>query len=81
MNPVFWANIAAFARLAGVLVVIAVVGFGLVTYLMAMALLRPPRMGAGKAMYFLRRLAPDDLGLPYEKVSFQVRKNCPAPSP
>jgi pimeloyl-ACP methyl ester carboxylesterase len=39
---------------------------------MALALLRPPRMGAGRAAYFLHRLSPDDLGLPYESVNFSV---------
>ena len=34
---------------------------------MAQALLRPPRMSDGKALYLLRRLAPDDLGLAYER--------------
>jgi pimeloyl-ACP methyl ester carboxylesterase len=45
----------------------------LTLYLMAMALLRPPRMGPGKAMFFLRRLSPEDLNLPYELIHFSVK--------
>jgi len=45
---------------------------GLVS-LMAWAMLRPPRMSAGKAIYHLRRLSPGDLGLPFEEENFRVR--------
>jgi pimeloyl-ACP methyl ester carboxylesterase len=41
--------------------------------LMARAILRPPRMSAGKAIYYLRRLSPGDLGLPYEEENFPTR--------
>jgi pimeloyl-ACP methyl ester carboxylesterase len=41
--------------------------------LMAWAMLRPPRMSAGKAIYHLRRLSPGDLGLPFEEQPFIVR--------
>jgi pimeloyl-ACP methyl ester carboxylesterase len=40
---------------------------------MAFALLRPPRMSDGKATYFLKRLSPQDLELPYESIPFTVR--------
>ena len=40
--------------------------------LMALGLLRPPRMNDGKALYLLRRLSPWDLGMPFEEVSFVV---------
>jgi len=39
----------------------------------AQSILRPPRMSDGKALYLLRRLAPDDIGLPYETLNFTVR--------
>lgn len=42
-------------------------------YVMARALVRPPRMTDGKALYLLRRLTPRDLGLAYEDVAFTVR--------
>ena len=40
---------------------------------MAFALIRPPRMKEAKALFFLRRLSPEDLDLPYETVNFPVR--------
>ena len=42
-------------------------------WLMARALLRPPRMNDGKALWFLKRLSPGDLGLAFEDVAFVVR--------
>jgi pimeloyl-ACP methyl ester carboxylesterase len=44
-----------------------------VVWLMARALLRPPRMTDGKAAWVLRRLSPGDLDLKYEDVTFDVR--------
>ncbi len=41
--------------------------------LMAMALLRPPRMTDGRAAWRLRRLSPGDLGLHFENAPFTVR--------
>lgn len=41
--------------------------------LMARSLLQPPRMTDGKALYLLKRLSPDDLGMAYERVMFAVR--------
>jgi uncharacterized protein len=41
-------------------------------FLMAMVLLRPPRMGSGKALAILKRLSPADLGLAYEAIHFTV---------
>jgi uncharacterized protein len=40
---------------------------------MAISLLRPPRMNDGKALWVLRRVCPVDLGLSYEDVFFPVR--------
>ena len=55
--------------------VLAVLGVSLVlalAVLMAVSLLRPPRMTDGKAVYRLRRLSPGDLGLVFDNVSFVV---------
>ncbi|HEY7087352.1 MAG TPA: alpha/beta fold hydrolase [Tepidisphaeraceae bacterium] len=41
--------------------------------LMAHAILRPPRMSDGKALYLLKRLSPADLGMQFENVRFAVR--------
>src|SRR5215208_1856185 len=41
--------------------------------LSARSILRPPRMTDGKALYLLRRLSPEDIGLRYEQGSFTVR--------
>lgn len=38
----------------------------------AWSLLHPPRMTDGKAMYRLRRLSPEDLGIPFTSVSFDL---------
>lgn len=40
--------------------------------LMARQLLRPPRLGDGKALYLLKRLSPADLGLAYSPLEFTV---------
>lgn len=45
----------------------------LTAWVIALALLHPPRMSDGKAMYVLRRMSPADLGLAYERVTFNVR--------
>ena len=42
-------------------------------FLMAHAILRPPRMTDGKALYLLGRIGPDDLGIPFERLSFTIR--------
>jgi pimeloyl-ACP methyl ester carboxylesterase len=44
--------------------------------LMAFAMLRPPRMGDGRAIVLLGRLSPADLGLQYEQKSYVVRDEC-----
>jgi alpha-beta hydrolase superfamily lysophospholipase len=41
--------------------------------LVAYALLCPPRMTDGKALYLLKRLSPSDMGMQFENVSFVVR--------
>jgi pimeloyl-ACP methyl ester carboxylesterase len=52
---------------AGALVCVLAIG------LMARAILCPPRMNDGKAMYLLNRLSPGDLGLVFENENFRVR--------
>jgi pimeloyl-ACP methyl ester carboxylesterase len=47
--------------------------FAFVCLMMARALLSPPRMIGGQALWMLRRLTPDDLGLPFEEIWFDVR--------
>jgi pimeloyl-ACP methyl ester carboxylesterase len=66
----------SFGGLATLAAVVAACG-GLLAaaavWLMARALLRPPRMTDGKAAWVLKRLSPGDLGLAYEELSFDVR--------
>jgi pimeloyl-ACP methyl ester carboxylesterase len=45
---------------------------GLVCLAMARFLLSPPRMTDGAALWILKRIGPDDLGLPWENASFEV---------
>jgi alpha-beta hydrolase superfamily lysophospholipase len=44
-----------------------------VLWVLGQHLLRPARMTDGKALYILKRLSPEDLGLAYESIDFQVR--------
>ena len=41
--------------------------------LTAWSLVHPPRMTDGKALWVLRRLSPEDLGMPFEEVEFHIR--------
>ena len=43
-----------------------------VCFAMARFLLSPPRMTDGAALWILKRIGPDDLGLPWENLSFHV---------
>jgi pimeloyl-ACP methyl ester carboxylesterase len=63
----------AVIRLAGVLIAVGCFLFLLISYGLTFNLLRPLRMRGGKALYFLHRLSPKDLDLPYESLSFSVR--------
>jgi pimeloyl-ACP methyl ester carboxylesterase len=45
----------------------------LLTLLMALSILTPPRMRDGRALFHLRRLTPDDLHLPYRDMNFTVK--------
>jgi len=59
-------KLAAIMLWVGVLLVIGVV------VAMAQVLLRPRRMGDGRALFELHRLSPEDLNLPFENESFVV---------
>ncbi len=63
----------AWLMLAGVLLALLVALLAGTACLMALMLLRPPRMTDGKAAYVLRRLSPGDLGLEFETVRFVVK--------
>jgi uncharacterized protein len=65
--------IQALLSLVLVLLAVGLLTAGAVILLMARLLLRPPRMTDGKALYLLRRLSPNDLGLEFEPVEFVVR--------
>jgi uncharacterized protein len=61
-----------------VLLIIVLASVGLIVlivtaHLMAEAMLRPPRMTDGKAVYVLKRLSPGDLQLPFTELRIQVR--------
>ncbi|MGN6505321.1 MAG: alpha/beta hydrolase [Tepidisphaeraceae bacterium] len=62
----------AYLSLALFLILVAVGWSGLLILMMARRLLRPPRMNDGKAMYLLKRLSPEDLGLAFDPIGFTV---------
>jgi len=45
---------------------------GLLVWLMARQLLTPPRMNDGKALYILKRLSPEDIGLDFSDIVFDI---------
>jgi fermentation-respiration switch protein FrsA (DUF1100 family) len=55
-----------------VLLAVGVALVGFVCLAMARFLLSPPRMTDGAALWILKRIGPDDLGLPWENLSFVV---------
>ncbi len=59
--------------LAGVLLMGGLLITGVTIAIMAVSILRPPRMSDGKALWVLRRMSPGDVGLQFETVWFQVR--------
>jgi uncharacterized protein len=69
MDPVIASYLAFTLVLLGVGMVLSA---GIV-YLLARALVMPPRMTDGKAVWVLKRLSPGDLGLPFEEAGFDVR--------
>lgn len=58
--------------LALVMIAVALVFAGAAIVVMAVMLLRPPRMKDARAIFLLQRLSPADLGMEFEEVSFQV---------
>ena len=59
--------------LASVLALVGGIALAIIVWAMAIILLKPARMNDAKALLYLRRLSPSDLGLPFEEVFFQVR--------
>jgi pimeloyl-ACP methyl ester carboxylesterase len=71
--PVGWDIYWAALRLTAFLCAAGVVGTAIIAILMAFALLCPSRMNEAKALYYLRRLTPEDINLPYESIYFMVK--------
>ncbi len=65
--------ISSLLTLALMILLVGVLLLGATVLLMALMLLRPPRMTDGKAVIVLRRLSPGDLGLRFEEARFDVR--------
>src|SRR5688572_27699546 len=65
--------IASYLALAAVLLVAGLILCGMVVFLLSRALVMPPRMTDGKAVWVLKRLSPGDLGLAFEEIAFDVR--------
>ena len=65
--------IQSIALLLAVLLVVGLIVVLTTAHLLAEAILRPPRMTDGKAVYVLKRLSPGDLGLPFVDERIQVR--------
>jgi pimeloyl-ACP methyl ester carboxylesterase len=63
----------SYVTLVLVLLVFGAIACALIILAMTIALLRPPRMSDGKAIWVLRRLSPGDLGLKFEDVHFNIR--------
>src|SRR5687767_6105768 len=59
--------------LACVIVIVGVVLLIGTAWTIALSLLRPPRMSDGRALYVLHRMSPADIGLAYERITFEVR--------
>lgn len=62
-----------YLTLAGVLLLGGLLITGVTIGIMAVSILRPPRMSDGKALWVLRRISPGDVGLQFETVWFHVR--------
>src|SRR5258706_5736076 len=58
--------------LALMLLAVGVILVGFVCLTMAKFLLSPPRMTDGAALWILKRIGPEDLGLPFEEMSFHI---------
>jgi pimeloyl-ACP methyl ester carboxylesterase len=55
------------------------IAWAVMVAVMAWSLAHPPRMTDGKAAWVLRRLAPSDLGLPFEEIGFDIRDQAGKP--
>lgn len=66
-------HMVPYIELALVLIASGMLGAGFVIYQMARALVRPPRMTDGKAIYVLGRLTPLDLQLGFDTFTFKIR--------
>ena len=64
---------ASLVSLLLMLLACGVLGTALLVAVTAFALLKPPRMTDGKALWIYKRLSPADLGLRFEDVTFTVR--------
>jgi pimeloyl-ACP methyl ester carboxylesterase len=60
-------------RLVMLLLLSAAAWCAALVVLTAWRVIRPPRMSEGKALYLLKRLSPQDLGLAYRSMDFVVR--------
>ncbi|HVT90816.1 MAG TPA: alpha/beta fold hydrolase [Tepidisphaeraceae bacterium] len=56
-----------------IMLVSLAIAVGLALLLSAYAVMRPPRMTDGKAVYLLKRLSPGDLNMHFEEMWFKVR--------
>jgi pimeloyl-ACP methyl ester carboxylesterase len=65
--------IESIALLLAVLLVVGIIVMLTTAHLMAEAILQPPRMTDGKAVYVLKRLSPGDLGLKFSDERIPVR--------
>ena len=63
----------SYVSLALFLLVVAVFWSGVLIVFMGRTLLRPPRMTDAKALYRLKRLSPEDLGLAFTAKYFTIR--------
>lgn len=65
--------ISPYVSLMGMLLAAGALAWAGAVVLMAWAILHPPRMSDGKAIWVLKRLSPGDLGMPFENVWFDLR--------
>ena len=72
-GPAYTPSVPVALRLILVLAVAALFAATALSFVMAYLLLRPPRMSDGKALWLLKRLSPEDLGLSFENVEFRVQ--------
>ena len=71
-HPAYTRTVPVPIRLILILLLALLLALLLLAFVMAYLLLRPPRMSDGKAIWLLKRLAPSDLDLPFEPLSFHI---------